>query len=158
MIQWSNDSDPHNWPYLSIDVFFESSFFLLQNCIFWSLHDLIYTLLWWTPQFKKEISFFSSYGFPLVFSFSDPIMTKRKRKKKRKTNTFFLKHRKNSKCCHHHSVFKCHNIIFHIVVLNCQMCYLCLMFQVTGHQKMSKNLKTFKISENFWEIWKCLKI
>ena len=34
--------------------------------------------------------------------------------------TWFLKHRKNCECCHHHSVFRGHNVIVHIVVLNCQ--------------------------------------
>ena len=33
-----------------------------------------------------------------------------------------LKHRNNCECCHHHSVFKGHNAIVHIVVLNCQKC------------------------------------
>ena len=41
-------------------------------------------------------------------------------------NTFWrrceIKHRKNCECCHHHSVFKGHNAIVHIVVLNCQKC------------------------------------
>ena len=33
-----------------------------------------------------------------------------------------IKHRKNYECCHHNSVFKGHNVIVHIVVLNCQKC------------------------------------
>ena len=65
------------------------------------------------------------------------------------------KHRKNCECCHHHSVFKSHNVIVHIVVLNCQKCNQCLKCQVSGHKnfqkfwKLSKNLKTFQKSENF---------
>ena len=42
------------------------------------------------------------------------------------------KHRKNCECCHHHSVFKGHNVIVHIVVLNCQKCNQCLKSQVTS--------------------------
>ena len=67
----------------------------------------------------------------------------------------YLKHRKNCECCHHHSVFKGHNAIVHIVVLNCQECNQCLKCQVSGHKKIPKiwklfkNLKTFKKSENF---------
>ena len=37
-----------------------------------------------------------------------------------------IKHRKNCECCHHHSLFKGHNVIVHIVVLNCQKCNQCL--------------------------------
>ena len=40
------------------------------------------------------------------------------------------KHRKNYECCHHHSVFKGHNVIVHIVVLNCQNCSQSMMFIV----------------------------
>ena len=36
--------------------------------------------------------------------------------------SLFKKHRKNCECCHHHSLFKGHNVIVHIVVLNCQKC------------------------------------
>merc|ERR1712051_50630 len=50
---------------------------------------------------------------------------------------FKKKHRKNCECCHHHSVFKGHNAIVHIVVLNCQKCNQCLKCQVSGHQKLS---------------------
>ena len=73
------------------------------------------------------------------------------------------KHPKNCECCHHHSVFKGHNVIVHIVVLNCQKCNQCLKCQVSGHNnfqkiwQLSKNLKTFKISENFSKIWKLLR-
>ena len=45
-----------------------------------------------------------------------------------------MKHRKNCECCHHHSVFKGHNAIVHIVVLNCQKCNQCLKCQVSGHK------------------------
>ena len=48
------------------------------------------------------------------------------------------KHRKNCECCHHHSVFKGHNIIVHIVVLNCQKCNQCLKCQVSGHKNFQK--------------------
>ena len=74
-----------------------------------------------------------------------------------------IKHRKNCECCHHHSVFKGHNVIVHIVVLNCQKCNQCLKCQVSGHNnfqkiwQLSKNLKTFQISENFSKIWKLLR-
>ena len=57
--------------------------------------------------------------------------------------TSAAKHCKNCECCHHHSVFKGHNVIVHIVVLNCQKCNQCLKYQVT---------KTFKKSENFQKI------
>ena len=57
---------------------------------------------------------------------------------------FLCKHRKNCECCHHHSVFKGHNVIVHIVVLNCQKCNQCLKCQVSGH----KNCKSVK---NEWE-------
>ena len=75
----------------------------------------------------------------------------------------YRKHRKNCECCHHHSVFKGHNVIVHIVVLNCQKCNQCLKCQVSGHKnfqkiwKLSKNLKTFQKSENFSKIWKLLR-
>ena len=61
-----------------------------------------------------------------------------------------LKHRKNCECCHHHSLFKGHNVIVHIVVLNCQKCNQCLKCHVSGHKnfqklwKLPKNLKTLK--------------
>ena len=48
------------------------------------------------------------------------------------------KHRKNCECCHHHSVFKGHNVIVHIVVLNCQKCNQCLKSQVSGHKNFQK--------------------
>ena len=75
----------------------------------------------------------------------------------------YAKHRKNCECCHHHSVFKGHNVIVHIVVLNCQKCNQCLKCPVSGHKnfqkiwKLSKNLKTFKKSKNFPKIWKFFK-
>ena len=65
-----------------------------------------------------------------------------------------LKHRKNCECCHHHSLFKGHNVIVHIVVLNCQKCNQCLKCHVSGHknwnhseniQKLSKLSKLLKI-------------
>ena len=80
-----------------------------------------------------------------------------------KLSTNLPKHRKNCECCHHHSVFKGHNVIVHIVVLNCQKCNQCLKCQVSGHKnfqkiwKLSKNLKTFQKSENFSKIWKLLR-
>ena len=61
------------------------------------------------------------------------------------------KHRKNCKCCHHHSVFKGHNVIIHIVVLNCQKCDQCFSVK-------SQVTKTFKTSENFPQIWKLSKL
>ena len=63
---------------------------------------------------------------------------------------FQYKHRKNCECCHHHSLFKGHNVIVHIVVLNCQKCNQCLKCHVSGHKnfqklwKLPKNLKTLK--------------
>ena len=51
----------------------------------------------------------------------------------------FLKHRKNCKCCPCHSLFKGHNVIVNIVVLNCQKCNQCLKCQVSGH-KSSQSL------------------
>ena len=51
---------------------------------------------------------------------------------------YFQKHRKNCECCHHHSVFKGHNAIVHIVVLNCQKCNQCLKCQVSGHKNFQK--------------------
>ena len=51
------------------------------------------------------------------------------------------KHRKNCECCHHHFLlFKGHNVIVHIVVLNCQKCNQCTMGQAQckmGNRKMS---------------------
>ena len=49
-----------------------------------------------------------------------------------------VKHRKNCECCHHHSLFKGHNVIVHIVVLNCQKCYQCLKCHVSGHKNFQK--------------------
>ena len=46
------------------------------------------------------------------------------------------KHRKNCECCHHHSIFKGHNVIVYIVVLNCQKCNQCLKCQVSGHESL----------------------
>ena len=48
------------------------------------------------------------------------------------------KHRKNCECCHHHSIFKGHNVIVHIVVLNCQKCNQCLKCHVSGHKNFQK--------------------
>ena len=62
----------------------------------------------------------------------------------------FPKHRKNCECCHHHSLFKGHNVIVHIVVLNCQKCNQCLKCHVSGH-------KNFQNSENSSKIWKIVK-
>ena len=42
------------------------------------------------------------------------------------------------------TLFKGHNIIVNIVVSNCQKCNQCLRCQVSGHKKLSKNLRTFK--------------
>ena len=53
-----------------------------------------------------------------------------------------LKHRKNCECCPHHSVFKGHNVIVHIVVLNCQKYNQCLKCQVSGHKNFQNFLKT----------------
>ena len=61
-----------------------------------------------------------------------------------------VKHRKNCECCHHHSLFKGHNAIVHIVVLNCQKCNQCLECHVSGH-------KTFKNSENIQKLSKIVK-
>ena len=49
-----------------------------------------------------------------------------------------IKHRKNCECGHHHSLFKGHNVIVHIVVLNCQKCNQCLKCHVSGHKKFQK--------------------
>ena len=57
------------------------------------------------------------------------------------------KHRKNCECCHHRSLFKGHNVIVYIVVLNCQIYNQCLKCHVSGHKnfqklwKLPKNLK-----------------
>ena len=73
------------------------------------------------------------------------------------------KHRKNCECCHHHSLFKGHNVIVHIVVLNCQKCNQCLKCHVSGHKnfqklwKLPKNLKTFRKSENIQKLSKIVK-
>ena len=48
------------------------------------------------------------------------------------------KHRKNCECCHHHSVFKGHNVIVHILVLNCQKCNQRLKSQISGHKNFQK--------------------
>ena len=77
---------------------------------------------------------------------------------------YFSKHRKNCECCHHHSLFKGHNVIVHIVVLNCQKCNQCLKCHVSGHKnfqklwKLPKNLKTFRKSENIQKLSKLSKI
>ena len=74
-----------------------------------------------------------------------------------------LKHRKNCECCHHHSLFKGHNVIVHIVVLNCQKCNQCLKCHVSGHKKfqklwkLPKNLKIFCKSENIQKLSKLSK-
>ena len=43
-----------------------------------------------------------------------------------------MKHRKNCECCPRHSLFKGHNVIVNIVVLNCQKCNQCLKCQLTS--------------------------
>ena len=43
------------------------------------------------------------------------------------SKVYLFKHRKNCECRHHHSVFKGHNVIVRIVVLNCQKCNQCLI-------------------------------
>ena len=59
------------------------------------------------------------------------------------------KHRKNCECCPRHSVFKGHNEIVNIVVLNCQKCNQCLKCQVSAHKSLGllfegdQNLKMF---------------
>ena len=53
------------------------------------------------------------------------------------------KHRKNCECCHHHSIFKGHNVIVHIVVLNCQKCNQCLKCQVSGHKSLGLLFEAF---------------
>ena len=49
-------------------------------------------------------------------------------------NILSTKHRKNCECCPRHSLFKGHNVIANIVVLNCQKCNQCLKCQVSGHK------------------------
>ena len=68
-----------------------------------------------------------------------------------------------------HSLFKGHNVIGNIVVLNCQQCNQCLKCQVSGHKslgllwnfskirKCSKTLKFFRKSEIFQKIRKFSK-
>ena len=74
-----------------------------------------------------------------------------------------IKHRKNCECCHHHSLFKGHNVIVHIVVLNCQKCNQCLKCHVSGHKnfqklwKLPKSLKPFRKSENIQNLLKIVK-
>ena len=46
------------------------------------------------------------------------------------------KHRKNCECCPRHSLFKSHNVIVNIVVLNCQKCNQCHKCQVSGHKSL----------------------
>ena len=48
----------------------------------------------------------------------------------------WMKHRKNCECCPRHSLFKGHNLIANIVVLNCQKCNQCLKYQVSGHNSL----------------------
>ena len=69
------------------------------------------------------------------------------------------KHRKNCECCHHHSLFKGHNVIVHIVVLNCQKCNQCLKCHVSGHKKFQKLWKLPKNPEwiNFCETFMFLR-
>ena len=47
------------------------------------------------------------------------------------------KHRKNCECCPRHSLFKGHNVIVNIVVLNCQKCNQCLKCQVSGRKSLA---------------------
>ena len=49
-----------------------------------------------------------------------------------------IKHRKNCECCHHHSLFKGHNVIVHILVLNCQKCNQYLKCHVSSHKNFQK--------------------
>ena len=46
------------------------------------------------------------------------------------------KHHKSCECCPRHSLFKGHNVIVNIVVLNCQKCDQCLKCQVSGHKSL----------------------
>ena len=46
------------------------------------------------------------------------------------------KHRKNCECCPRHSLFKGHNVIVDIVVLNCQKCIQCHKCQVSCHKSL----------------------
>ena len=73
-----------------------------------------------------------------------------------------------------HTLFKGHNVIVDIVVLNCQKCNQCQKCQVSGHKSLGsenllkiwrkktvKNLKIFRKSEILSKIWfffKSLKI
>ena len=70
---------------------------------------------------------------------------------------YLLKDRKNCECCHK-SAFKGHNVIVHIVVLNCQKCNQCPKCQVSGNKSFQKFRKSeffFKNlkSEIFLKIW-----
>ena len=58
------------------------------------------------------------------------------------------KHCKNCECCHHHSLFKGHNVIVHIVVLNCQKCNQC---QVSGHNSLGVFLNLW-VWNFFWKL------
>ena len=64
------------------------------------------------------------------------------------------KHRKNCECCHHHSLFKGHNVIVHIVVLNCQKCNQCLKCHVSGHKNFQKLSKIFRNCQKLSKIVK----
>ena len=75
----------------------------------------------WVTQFQTQIPVFA----PELDAFTEEQWDK-------------IKHRKNCECCHHHSVFKGHNVIVHIVVLNCQKCNQCLKCQVSGHKNFQK--------------------
>ena len=68
------------------------------------------------------------------------------------------KHCKNWECCPRHSLFKGHNVIVNIVVLNCQICNQCLKCHVSGHKNFQKLWKLPKKSENFQKLSKLSKI
>ena len=78
------------------------------------------------------------------------------------------KHRKNCECCPRHSLFKGHNVIVNIVVLNCQKCNQCLKCHVSVHKnfqklrKLPKNIKKLsklsKIVKNCQKLSKIIKI
>ena len=65
-----------------------------------------------------------------------------------------FKHRKNCECCPRHSLFKGHNVIVNIVVLNCQKCNQCLKCQVSGHESQGLLFKgVLLMSLSFPKIW-----
>ena len=87
-----------------------------------------YKMCWWNKDTTESNNQISMYPVKLFtkdeyFQYHSESMTSRK-------------HRKNCECCPRHSLFKGHNVIVNIVVLNCQKCNQCLKCQVSGHKSL----------------------